>query len=432
MYLGGLKINKVFLVLFLLCTFLANAQKKTRAQLEKEKKENARRIEEANKILLETKNKKKATLGQLTAIKQKIKVRKDLIDAISNEVDLLEEDIARTQVKISEQQAQIDSLKKEYAEMVVAANRIGNGVDRLVYIFSSESMSQMTKRIKYFQHYSENRQRQLAEIEKAKQNLQTQVDNLNLRLKEKNDLLGRKTEETNLLAKEKDEQKKVLSSLSTQEKKLRTELAQRKESSKKLDKLISDLIAIEREKAIRAAKRAAEKKKAAQKKSSTNSTQKEKTKEKEDDYKIELTPEAQTLSNSFSDNKGKLPWPVLRGSISLPFGKQPHPSLKNVYIDNLGVDIQTTKSENVRAVFQGKVITVAEVPGMNKVVMIQHGEYFTVYAKLKSVSVKNGEEVSAKQTIGTVYTDSDDDSVIQFQIWKNNLKMDPEEWLYKR
>ncbi|MCU0429067.1 MAG: peptidoglycan DD-metalloendopeptidase family protein [Cytophagaceae bacterium] len=424
-----MKINKLVFGLFLLLCLSAWAQKKSRAQLEKEKRENQRRIEEANKILLETKNKKKASLGQLQALKQKIKVRNEYIQLISEEVEVLEEEISRTQSKINFQQSRIDSLKREYADMVVAANRISNGMDRLVYIFSSESIAQMTNRIKYFQHYSENRKKQLAEIEKAKLELVRQQENLQLRLKEKNDLLGVKTEETKLLDKEKEEQRKTIASLSQQEKKLRSELALRKESSKKLDKLISDLIAIEREKAIRAAKRAAERKKAAQQKStSTPKTNKE----KEPEYKLELTPEAQSLSNSFAENKGKLPWPVLKGSIVLGFGKQPHPSLKNVYIDNLGVDIQTSKNENVRAVFHGKVITVAEVPGLNKVVMIQHGEFFTVYAKLKSVSVKNGEEVTSKQTIGVLYTDSDDDTVLQFQIWKNNTKLDPEDWLYKR
>ncbi len=218
--------------------------------------------------------------------------------------------------------------------------------------------------------------------------------------------------------------------LSERELILRKELEERKKSIKKLEKLITDLIAAEREKAIQAAKKAAaEKNKKANVK---NTNTKTKTPVKNDEYKLELTPEAKALSGSFTDNQGKLPWPVLKGSIAQRFGKQLHPVLKGVYVDNLGVDIQTTRDEPVRAVFQGKVITVAEVPGMNKIVMIQHGEYFTVYAKMKTVSVKTGDEVAAKQNIGIVYTDSDDVTQIQFQIWKNNIKMDPEDWLYKK
>lgn len=187
------------------------------------------------------------------------------------------------------------------------------------------------------------------------------------------------------------------------------------------------MIAAEREKAIKAAKAAAEK----NNKKNTTPKNSKNTKEKEE-FKLELTPEAKALSGSFAGNKGKLPWPVLKGSIAQHFGKQAHPVLKGVYVDNLGVDIQTVKDENVRAAFQGKVITVAEVPGMNKVVMIQHGEYFTVYAKMKTVTVKVGEEVASKQTIGTVYTDKDEVTQLQFQIWENNIKHDPEDWLYQK
>ena len=144
---------------------------------------------------------------------------------------------------------------------------------------------------------------------------------------------------------------------------------------------------------------------------------------------VKSTPESIQLSNSFSGNMSRLPWPVAHGNISHHFGKQPHPVLKGVYVDNLGVDIQTLKNEPIRAVFQGKVITVASVPGMNNVVMIQHGDFFTVYAKLKNVHVKTGDEVKSKDVIGEVYTDKNDVSELQFQIWQNNVKHDPEKWL---
>jgi septal ring factor EnvC (AmiA/AmiB activator) len=239
-----------------------------------------------------------------------------------------------------------------------------------------------------------------------------------------------KTEENNHLNDEKDEQKKVLEELSEREKSLRKELEERKKSIRKLEKLITDMIAAEREKAMKAARAAAEKNK--KNTGSKNSSKSSNSKDKKEEFKMELTPEAKALSGSFANNEGKLPWPVLKGNIAQRFGKQAHPVLKGVYVDNLGVDIQTVKEEQVRAVFQGKVITVAEVPGMNKVVMIQHGEYFTVYAKMKTVSVKVGEEVASKQNIGTVYTDKDEVTQLQFQIWKNNIKLDPEEWLYKK
>ena len=427
MFPNGLKTGKLLLLIFLLISVNSFAQKKSRAQLERQKKENLERLEEANKILLETRSRKEATIGQLSAIKTKIVSRERLIQSVSEEVELLEEEILQLEGIIAGLNNDIDSLKKEYAVMVYSAAKMNTSLSKLTYIFSAESVSQMAMRIKYFQHYSQLRQEHLTKIEKKKAKVEYEKQKLQRKVAEKNNLIGIKTVETRNLNEEKEEQKKVLGELSEREKSLKKELEERKKSIRKLEKLITDMIAAEREKAIQAAKKAAEKNKKTEK--TTNPKNK---KDKKEEYKIELTPEAQALSGSFTDNEGKLPWPVLKGSIAQRFGKQPHPVLKNFYVDNLGIDIQTAKEESVRAVFQGKVITVAEVPGMNKVVMIQHGEYFTVYAKMKTVSVKTGDEVAPKQPIGTVYTDKDEVTQLQFQIWKNNLKMNPENWLYKK
>jgi septal ring factor EnvC (AmiA/AmiB activator) len=431
MFQRSLKISRFLVLILLLISVNLFAQKKSRAQLEKEKKENLKRIEEANKVLLETRSKKQATIGQLSAIKNKIVSRERLIESVTEEVELLQEEIAQLEGVIAGLNSDIESLKQEYASMVYSAAKMNSGVSKLTYIFSAESVSQMAMRVKYFQHYSQMRKEHLDKIEKKKIKLQYEKKKLELKVTEKNNLIGIKQVETNNLNQEKNEQKKVLTELSEREQVLRKELEERKKSIKKLEKLITDMIAAEREKAIAAAKKAAAERNKKANIKNTN-TKNKNTPTKKEEYKLELTPEAKALSGSFTENEGKLPWPVLKGSIAQRFGKQSHPVLKGVYVDNLGVDIQTTKEESVRSVFQGKVITVAEVPGMNKVVMIQHGEYFTVYAKMKSVSVKTGDEVASKQNIGTVYTDSDEVTQLQFQIWKNNIKMDPENWLYKK
>jgi septal ring factor EnvC (AmiA/AmiB activator) len=429
MFPKSLKISNFLIVIFLLLSANLFAQKKSRALLEKQKKENIQRIEEANKILLETRSRKEATIGQLSAIKNKITSRERLIESVTEEVELLQEEINQLEGVIAGLNNDVDSLKKEYAAMVYSASKMNTSLSKLTYIFSAESVSQMAMRVKYFQHYSQMRQEHLNKIEKKKSRLEYEKKKLQRKVSEKNNLIGVKTIETKNLNEEKEEQNKVLGELSEREKSLRKELEERKKSIKKLETLITNMIAAEREKAIQAAKRAAAKNKSKAK--TTNPTNK-KDKDKKDEFKMDLTPEAQALSGSFTDNEGKLPWPTIKGSIAQHFGKQAHPVLKGVFVDNLGVDIQTTKEEPVRAVFQGKVITVAEVPGMNKVVMIQHGEYFTVYAKLKTVSVKTGDEVAPKQSIGVVYTDKDEVTQLQFQIWKNNVKMNPESWLYKR
>ncbi|WP_460555330.1 murein hydrolase activator EnvC family protein, partial [Hymenobacter daeguensis] len=145
--------------------------------------------------------------------------------------------------------------------------------------------------------------------------------------------------------------------------------------------------------------------------------------------RIALTPETAQLSSSFSGNRGRLPWPVARGFISQHFGRHPHPVLKHVTVENRGVDIQTGAGEPVRACFDGKVLTVTNIAGMNTIVMIQHGDFFTVYAKLRSVNVHEGQRVSAREVIGTVATDSEGTSEVQFQVWHNSANLNPESWL---
>ncbi|MCS6823842.1 MAG: peptidoglycan DD-metalloendopeptidase family protein [Cytophagaceae bacterium] len=412
----------MFTTLFVCLCGLPYAQKKSRAVLEKEKADNQRRIEEANKILAQTKQKKQSTLGQLAVLNSKIQSRKKLISSIQEEISLLQTEISDIETNINTKEKEIHQLKEEYKKMLFVAYKHNRRINKLIYIFSSESIMQMAMRIKYFQHYSKARQQKLLAIQNHIKDLDREKNKRQKKLDEKNKLIGIKAAETEQLKTEHKEQEIVLKALSKKEAQLRKELNERKKAIKKLENLITTMIAAEREKALRSAG-----KKSMNKSSDTDNAT---ASVKENNYTPMLTPEAKNLSASFSENEGKLPWPVVYGSIAQHFGKQPHPVLKGVYIDNLGIDIQTKKDEDVRAVFQGNVVTVAEVPGMNKVVMIQHGEYFTVYAKLKNVIVSTGDVVTAKQKIGTVYTDKDEQSQLQFQIWKNNSRLNPENWLY--
>jgi septal ring factor EnvC (AmiA/AmiB activator) len=123
---------------------------------------------------------------------------------------------------------------------------------------------------------------------------------------------------------------------------------------------------------------------------------------------------------------------VQRGFVAQHFGRHQHPVLRHVVVDNRGIDIQTDNGEAVRAVFAGRVLTVAQVPGMNTIVMIQHGEYFTVYARLRSVNVHEGEQVGARETIGTAATDAEGTTQVQFQLWRNSANLNPEGWLGRK
>ncbi|WP_347159759.1 murein hydrolase activator EnvC family protein [Pontibacter chitinilyticus] len=390
------------------------AQKhKSKAQLQREKKENLNRIKEANRVLQQTKAQKQASIGQLNAIQEKITVQKGVITNISKEIHYIQSDVQETEGVVNALQNDLEQLKKEYAAMVYAASKTANSYNKLMFLFASDSFNQLVMRLRYLQQYSEARKKQVAQINKVQKVLTGQLDLLESKKQQKQNLLGKQLVENKNLTTLKTQQDSVISRLSKQEESLKREVAERQQSVKKLDKLIADIV---REEIARAAREA----RAAGKASSSSSG------------KVTLTPETALISSSFAGNKGHLSWPVERGFISQGFGRHNHPVLKGVVVENRGIDIQTTQGSAARAIFEGKVLTVASVPGMNNIVMVQHGEYFTVYAKLKSVSVSPGQTVKLKDVIGTVYTDQDGTTELQFQIWKNSTNLNPSTWLLQR
>jgi murein hydrolase activator len=405
-------IYKFALLLTLLALpFASQGQKtKSKAQLEKEKKENLNKIREANRILQQTKVQKEASIGQLNAIKEKITVQRGVISNITREISLLEADVVKTEGKVAALQSDLKKLKEEYASMVYAASKTANSYNKLMFLFASDSFNQLMMRMRYLQQYSEARHKQADQINKAQTDLGNQLAVLEKQKDEKKGLLNKQLVENKNLLTLKTQQDNVITKLSQQEQDLKKEVAQHQQAVRKLDNLIADIVREEIARAARAAK-------AAGNKTSGSSN------------KVTLTPETALISSSFAGNKGRLAWPVERGFISQRFGRQNHPVLKGVIIENKGVDIQTAQGAPARAVFEGKVVTVASVPGMNNIVMVQHGEYFTVYAKLQSVSVKPGQTVKLKDTIGTVYTGTDGTTELQFQVWKNNSTLNPQSWI---
>jgi len=407
----------VFLVFLL--SFHGLYAQKSKEQLNREKLTNIKRIKEAGKILKETQSKKESTLSQLELLKREIEARNDLINSISEEIDLINNHIKELSAITSSLENDVTNLKAEYAEMIYQASKSQSYFDKITFIFSAKTFNQLVMRMKYLKEFSDNRKYQVEQIEKVMATLAKEKVKLKIAWKEKNKLLLTKQAETNNLNQTIIQHDEMLASLEEKEKELKKEVAEREKENKKLEKLIADIVKRE----IRKARLEAERKAKEAKKYNTAS---------KTTHNLKLTPEVSALSATFAANARKLPWPVKRGEIVSHFGKQPHPILKGVIVDNIGINILTIKDEPVRAVFKGKVVTIATVPGMDKVVMIQHGEYFTVYAKLKSVLVTNGQEVKAKEQIGSVVTDKDGQSQLQFQVWKNSEKMDPEKWLYRK
>jgi septal ring factor EnvC (AmiA/AmiB activator) len=308
----------------------------------------------------------------------------------------------------------MDQLKDEYANMIRFAQRNRNSYERLTFIFASADFNQAFKRLIYLRQYGEERRRQAVLIDSTRVTLDNKVAELEVKKNEKTSLRNNEEEQKKQLDAERKEQTKVLTQLQQQEAKLKKQLAEKQKAKRRLDKALDDLV----RKEITAAKKKAT---AAGKKNVTS------------ENVFTLTPEAQKLSSSFAGNKGKLPWPVEKGNISSSFGEHPHPELKGVVVKNNGVDIKSVKGTSARSIFDGEVTGVINIPGANNAVIIRHGEYLSVYSNLETVSVKKGDKVSTRQSIGRVFTEpGESNSELHLEIWKGTTKLDPAPWLARR
>ena len=395
---GNMRIICLLLLVALSVPGLAQ-KPKTKAQLQKEKQQNLEKIKEVEKILSETSSQKKNTLGELSAVKQRINTQETLIGSIKNEISYLDNDIDENNEFIRALRDDLKKLKKEYASMLYAAQKANNSATRLTFLFSAESFQQLVMRMQYMKQYGEKRKQQAAAITAVQEELSGQVKIIESKRNEKNILLDEEVSENKKLNGLKDQQNKLVKNLEKQEKSLKQDLEEIKKSLVALDKKINELIREEMEKAAREA--------AAKSKSNTSYV---------------------ALSASFQDNRTKFAWPA-QGFVSLGFGRQKHPALKHVEIENDGINIQTQQNEKVKSIFNGEVKMIAFLPNIGNTVIIAHGEYFTVYSGLKDVYVKKGQKVTTSQELGQLQVNSDGVSELRFQIRKNTTPLNPQLWL---
>jgi septal ring factor EnvC (AmiA/AmiB activator) len=391
------------IILLLLIFSLPGFAQKSKAQLQREKQQNIEKIKETEKILAETGKEKKNTLGELAALNQRIAQQESLIQSIKNEISLLDYDISENNQIIDALEKDIAKLKEEYATMIIAAQRSSGKVDKLTFIFSAKTFDQLLMRLKYIEQYGKARQSQAEAIERVQNTLRTQVEITESKRNEKNNLLKDQVSENNQLNSLKEKQRVVVKSLERQEKELRKNLEQTKKAVAELDRLIARIIKEEIERAAREAR------------------------EREGKNNRESN-EAIALSSSFEGNKNKFPWPA-SGFVSLKFGRQPHPVLKGIEIQNDGVNIQTKQDETVKSIFNGEVSKVAVTLGFGNTIIIKHGEFFTVYTGVKDIVVKQGQKITTSQELGKVALNRDGISELRFQIFKNFDALNPQDWL---
>jgi murein hydrolase activator len=403
-------------ILFLIGAFLLSASavaQKSKAQLQREKQENLEKIRETEKILGETTTEKKNSIGELSALTKRIEQQEVLMISIRAEIELLDYDIEEDNQIISALEEDVKKLKEEYTSMAFAAQKASGKIDKLTFLFSAQSFDQLLMRLKYMEQYGQARQEQAEAIEKMQRILSEQVRQIEIKRNEKQTLLSEEEKESSQLTGLKKKKKTLVKSLEKEEKRLQHDLADTRKAIAELDNLIAKIIKEEIVRAALEAKRLREAKARAEKKKVEE---------------VEVADESVALSASFEENKSKFPWPVA-GFVSQRFGRQMHPVLKGIEIQNNGVNIQTKQGEQVKSIFSGEVREVALIGGFGRTVIVSHGEFFTVYSGLREVVVKKGQKISSNSEIGIVASNNEGVSELRFQIFQNMTPLDPQKWL---
>ncbi|HEY8781524.1 MAG TPA: peptidoglycan DD-metalloendopeptidase family protein [Mucilaginibacter sp.] len=423
----------LFFLTFVFAAFSVKAQSSN--ELKRQRDILTQQLDQLNHEYQETANSKRATLKQLSLLKQKINLREEEINNINSQVRNLDNQISESNNFVHNLQSQLDQLKKEYAAMVLFTYRNQSAYNKLMFIFAAKDFNQAYKRLKYLQQIGTYRERQATYIQETQTELHVKINELDKNKKEKSSLLSDQEKEKATLGKEKNSQVQVVADLSKHEGLLKQ---QQRDVQRKIARTNREInAAIRRE--IEEARRKAEEEARAEEKAAEAKAKAENkevvpipktkliTKHSTDSEALNATPEAAKLSNDFLENRGSLPWPVANGNIIQGFG---------IYYDNEGIknesygwDIHTNNGASVRAIFQGQVKSIINISG-TFLVVIQHGEYFTAYSNLRSYSVKEGQKVGTKQTIGTVATDSSTgQAVVNFALYKGKIPVNPKIWL---
>ena len=396
--------------IFLLLGFSLAAQtpRTDRQQkLEAQKLRLQKEIKQINQLLFNNTKQKKSVLNEAEDIAVKLSVREQLIRVNNQQANVLNRRVRINERDIAQQRKELEALKEDYARMILESYQSKSLQSRLLFLFSSESFLQAYKRIQYLKQYAAFRKKQGIAI--ADKTLLLQVLNKDL-LAQKSKLetiVEENKTEQNTLLKEQQQQQALIRSLRKKERSLAAQINKKQAEARAIDKEIDRLI----REAISAANKS---------KGSANTRS------------FELTPEARLLAANFESNKGRLPWPLEEGVVTQGFGRQPHPIAKTTTIQSNGVTIATKPNAPVRAVFEGEVMSIVTFKGSNPFVLIRHGNYITAYKDLGKVFVKKGDKVSAKDTIGEVFTNPQTGkATLKFSIFKNNAPQNPRQWVYQ-
>lgn len=431
---------KTKLVLLLMLSGTVGLFAQSRQQLESKRKKVQQDIEYTKQILNKTTKQKTAALYKLGAMNNIIQQRQTVIGNLKTEISLTDSIISQKQTNLGGLQVQYNQEQQKLRKAIKQAYKTRKSTGKLAFIFASSSFRQAVKRMKYLKKISDYRRLLIANIKEKAKDLNMHLTELKVVQTEKVVLLKGSEEEKAKLEVDVKEKQNMVATLAGQEGQLKKKLKDNERAVQQLNSSISNMIAAE----INAAKKRAA---ASQPKTIAKNTPKTNTPKgtgaarnnpaqrnspSSSQTTNTLTPAAQALSNSFAGNQGRLPWPVDRGYISQSFGLHSHPDLPGITMVNNGVDISTGDGSLAKAIFKGTVSAIISIPGQEKAVLVNHGEYYTVYSRLSEVNVSKGQEISAGQILGKVWTDEENKTILQFQVWKGQSKLNPALWIMTR
>lgn len=432
---------RILLILLTVLTLLSASAAKPRTQrnVRQQRQQTTEQIKETNRKISRNAKETERQLNQLNLLSGRIRETNRDIAALQRSLDSINAAVTQLSDSIADLESRLATMRTKYAAAVKKMHTNRHAINDLAFMFSSESVSQAYRRMRYLEQYSQWRQRRTDEISEAVKTLDSQRTELDERRRRQSEAVTRLAEARTELAKQKDATDTLVKSLKKEGKSLKALLKEKEREARRLDAELEKIIAEEQRKAEEEArkKREAEERKAASSKTSkaSGSEAVKKPQSKPATRPMKDAPddkEYKSLSGSFEQNKGRLPYPVGgRYTVVRPFGRTTHPDLPHVQVDNSGIDIEVQPGTDVRAVFDGKVSEIFKLTGFENIVMVRHGRYLTIYANVDAITVKKGDTVKAGMAIGKVHADATDNnrSVLHFEIREERKKLDPQLWL---
>ncbi len=390
------------LLLFFFLLIVTDLRSQSKKLLEKQKIEIQNEIKVIEQKLSNSSKKKGVIISNAEDLNYKIRLQQNLISNINNQLNLILNEIDDNEIQLSNLKNKELSLKEEFAKMLLIGYKKKSKLNKLMFIFSSSSFQQAYKRIQYFKQYANFQSKTLLKIKITSSEIENVIIALDSQKTNKQLLINENENIKKELSIQYSDFNELIAEVNKDQKKYKNEIKQKQKLSMEIDKKIEKLI----------------------REALANS--------KRNEGGFKLSEEAQLISKNFNANKGRLPSPVIRGNVVLGFGKQPHPIVKTATIQSNGVRIRTSSDVEARTIFDGEVYSIIVSKNNSRIVLIQHGNFFTVYKNLSQSYVSKGDKLKTKEVIGKIATDPlNGQTILSFSIFYNGVPQNPRTWIYK-